>query len=304
MLKVAGNMLKIFLFIMYCLLSTAVEIAHGEVVYLGPIMLNGSWQQGALLYGQAPPGTRLEFLGQIPVVLADGRFILGLDRDAPASVELKASVQGHSWQVKHPVATRQYDVQKITGVEDKFVNPDPSLTARIEREAKMVDQARSLRNKTDAALKPFIWPAKGPISGVYGSQRVFNGVPKRPHYGLDIAGPLGAPVYAPQSGLVTLAQTDLFYTGGTVILDHGLGLTSTCMHLSRVLVEVGQQVKQGDLIGLIGKTGRVTGPHLDWRMNWHNQHIDPEPLVRGKPMPGDDQISNESGTKMRPNSKP
>lgn len=252
---------------------------------IGPVEISGLWQQGELLQGRAPAGAQIEFLGQKPVILPDGRFLLGLDRDAPGTVSIRVVLKGQSWEHSQAVAPRQYNLQRVNGVEDKYVNPDPAQTARIAREAKLIGQARARRDAIDAALQPFNWPAKGPISGVYGSQRIFNGVPKRPHYGIDIAGPVGAKVFAPQAGLVTLAEADLFYSGGTIILDHGLGLSSTCMHLSKVLVKSGQRVKQGDLIGLIGKTGRVTGPHLDWRMNWHNQQIDPEPLVRGKPMP-------------------
>lgn len=252
---------------------------------IGPVIFNGLWQQGELLTGKAPVGAHIEVLEQIPALLPDGRFIVGLDRDAPEKIKIHVVFKGQTWDQVQTVIARQYDVQRVNGVEEKYVNPPPALTARMEREAKLINQARAHRDLNDAALKSFAWPAKGPISGVFGSQRVFNGVPKRPHYGIDIAGPAGAKVFAPQDALVTLAEADLFYSGGTIILDHGLGLTSTCMHLSRVLVKTGQQVKQGDLIGLIGSTGRVTGPHLDWRMNWHNQHVDPEPLVRGKPMP-------------------
>ncbi len=254
-------------------------------IKIGPVEISGLWQQGELLQGLAPSGAQVEFLGQSPLIMSDGRFLLGLDRDAPATVSIRVSHKGQAWQLTQAVAPRQYNLQRVNGVEDKYVNPDPAQSARIAREAKLIGQARARRDANEAALQPFSWPAKGPISGVYGSQRIFNGVPKRPHYGIDIAGPVGTKVFAPQAGLITLAEADLFYSGGTIILDHGLGLSSTCMHLSKVLVEAGQRVKQGDLIGLMGKTGRVTGPHLDWRMNWHNQHIDPEPLVRGKPMP-------------------
>ena len=124
----------------------------------------------------------------------------------------------------------------------------------------------------------------GRISGVYGSQRVLNGNPGRPHYGLDIAAPTGSPVYAPASGIVTLAHNDMYFSGGTLILDHGHGLSSSFLHLSEILVEAGTRVKKGDLIARIGATGRASGPHLDWRMNWLDRRVDPRPLVEGKPM--------------------
>ncbi|MFO1368604.1 MAG: M23 family metallopeptidase [Marinagarivorans sp.] len=256
-----------------------------ESINIGPVEISGLWQQGELLRGKAPAGAKVEVFGQTPVILPDGRFLIGLDRDAPSSLDIHVALNKQRWQQSLHITQRQYNLQRVNGVEEKYVNPDPAQTARIAREAKLIAAARARRDAAPAALQPFSWPAKGPISGVYGSQRIFNGVPKRPHYGIDIAGPVGAKVLAPQAGLVTLAEADLFYSGGTIIIDHGLGLSSTCMHLSQVLVKAGQRVQHGDLIGLIGKTGRVTGPHLDWRMNWHNQQIDPEPLVRGKPMP-------------------
>lgn len=263
----------------------AAESPVAPMAVFGQVKIWGHWRQGELLTGLAPAGTQLELLGQSPVILPDGRFIIGLDRDAPAQVVISVADKKQLITYKQAVSAREYAVQRVNGVEDKYVNPAPELTARIQREAQLINRARARREHSNAALKPFAWPANGPISGVFGSQRIFNGVPKRPHYGIDIAGPVGAKVLAPQDGLVTLAEADLFYSGGTIILDHGLGLNSTLMHLSKVLVKSGQYVKQGELIALMGRTGRVTGPHLDWRMNWHNQHVDPEPLVRGKTMP-------------------
>lgn len=270
---------------LYCARPLSAQVQAAPLTQWGAVKIWGHWRQGELLTGLAPLGTQLELLGQSPVILPDGRFIFGLDRDAPTQVVISVRDKNQQVAYKHAVAVREYAVQRVNGVEDKYVNPAPELTARIQREAQLINRARARREPTEAALKPFAWPANGPISGVFGSQRIFNGVPKRPHYGIDIAGPVGAKVLAPQDGLVTLAAADLFYSGGTIILDHGLGLSSTLMHLSKVLVKTGQYVKQGELIALMGRTGRVTGPHLDWRMNWHNQHVDPEPLVRGKAMP-------------------
>ena len=143
----------------------------------------------------------------------------------------------------------------------------------------MVSTARQHRDKQAYYASGFAWPAKGRISGVYGSQRVLNGEPRRPHYGLDIAAPTGSPVYAPADGLITMTHPDMFYSGGTIILDHGQGLSSTFLHLSEILVEAGVFVKQGDLIGRIGSTGRASGPHLDWRMNWLDRRVNPQPLL-------------------------
>jgi murein DD-endopeptidase MepM/ murein hydrolase activator NlpD len=253
---------------------------------LAGAQFQGHWRQGEILRGRVAPGSKVEIMGEQPVILPDGRFILGLDRDAPGLIEIRVTAPtGQSQRVQQKVQQRDYNLQRVNGVEDKYVNPDPAVTARINRDNQLTQAARARRDARDSALAAFAWPLAGPISGVFGSQRVFNGMPRRPHYGLDIAAPVGAPVRAPQAGLVTLAEPDLYFSGGTLIIDHGLGLTSTCMHLSRLLVKTGQWVQQGDLIAEVGATGRVTGPHLDWRMNWHNQRVDPHPLVAHLPMP-------------------
>ena len=182
---------------------------------------------------------------------------------------------------------REYQLQEITGVPQQTVTPSEEHLERIRVERAKVRIAKAQRLSRDdgfrAARDGFVWPVMGRISGVYGSQRIYNGRPGTPHYGVDIARPAGTPVIAPAAGVVTLAEPDLFYSGGTVILDHGYGLSSSFLHLSEVSVAVGDQLATGDLIGAIGATGRATGPHLDWRMSWFNQRIDPQLLV--PPMP-------------------
>ena len=155
---------------------------------------------------------------------------------------------------------------------------------RIKNDNRIVALARKRNDARTDFDKGFIWPVKGRITGVYGSQRVFNGVPKRPHFGIDIAAPTGTKVLAPAGGIVTLAEDDLYYSGGTLIIDHGHGLSSTFIHLHKNLVKVGDRVEQGDAVAEVGATGRVTGPHLDWRMNWFKHRIDPELLVKHLPM--------------------
>ena len=159
------------------------------------------------------------------------------------------------------------------------MTPDPSVTARIQSDARLVSSARLHRDKQAFYAQGFKWPAKGRISGVYGSQRVLNGEPRRPHFGLDIAAPTGTSVYAPADGLITMTHPDLYFSGATIILDHGQGLSSTFLHLSKILVEAGTFVQQGDLIAEIGSSGRANGPHLDWRMNWLDRRVDPLPLL-------------------------
>jgi murein DD-endopeptidase MepM/ murein hydrolase activator NlpD len=175
------------------------------------------------------------------------------------------------------------------------VTPPPERLERIRRERKLVGAAKARHlSRPDLlldALAGFEWPAVGPISGVYGSQRIYNGTPRSPHYGVDVAMPTGTPVYAPSAGVVTLAEPDLFYSGGTIILDHGFRLSSSFLHLSKLHVEVGQEVNQGDLIAEIGASGRATGAHLDWRMSWRDQRIDPQLLAPPMPKQGDGQAT-------------
>lgn len=251
---------------------------------LEPPVLEGTATQGGLLWGQTDPGNEVFLDGRQLRVSDDGRFILGFHRDAPSQATLTLRAPGgEGLMVPLTVTQRDYDIQRIDGLPSNMVTPPQDLLDRLERERAEVAEARSEDRDLPFALRPFIWPATGPISGVYGSQRILNGQPKQPHYGVDVAQPEGTPVVAPAGGVVTLAVTDHYYTGGTIIIDHGFGLTSAFLHLSAVVVTKGQEVAQGDLIGQIGATGRVTGAHLDWRMNWFEERIDPV-LVVG-PMP-------------------
>lgn len=247
-----------------------------------PLQIEGSWQQGALLKGKVKPGSRVEFLGHSVFVSETGEFILGLGRDAPKQVDvLVIQVDGTVHGQFFEVAQRQYDIQHVA-VAPKFVTPSPKDQARIDHENFLIGKARKLRESRADFARGFIWPAEGPITGVYGSQRFYNGEGRQPHYGVDIAGPTGTPVKAPAAGKVTFAY-DMYYSGWTLVLDHGQGLSSTFLHLNRVLVKEGDRVEQGQLIAEIGATGRVSGAHLDWRMNWLDQRIDPQLLV--PPMP-------------------
>ena len=182
------------------------------------------------------------------------------------------------------IAARDYVIQKIEGVPQKTVNPSKEHLNRIQQDAASVRQARRLISNQDDFTAGFIEPSSGPITGVYGSQRFYNGVPKSPHYGIDYAAPTGAPVIAPAGGIITLVHNDMFYSGGTLILDHGHGLSSTFLHLSQILVAQGQRVTPGMVIAKIGASGRATGPHLDWRMNWLDQRIDPQLVLQTLPV--------------------
>ncbi|RZO84140.1 MAG: M23 family metallopeptidase [Oceanococcus sp.] len=262
-----------------CLLWLASLAAAAE-----PVELRGPLMQGGLIIGQAPAGSQVRLDGQALRVSPQGNFVFGLGRDHPAQIELRVVLpDGAQWQRRLNIASRSYQVQRIDGLPPSKVSPDAEALKRIRAEGAQVAGAR----KTDAArvdfLQDFVWPSVGPISGVYGSQRILNGQPRRPHYGVDVAAPTGTPVVAPAAGVVTLAHPDMYYSGGTLIVDHGHGVSSSFLHLSRIDVEVGQRVEQGQKIAEIGATGRVTGAHLDWRMNWFKQRIDPALLVPDMP---------------------
>jgi murein DD-endopeptidase MepM/ murein hydrolase activator NlpD len=190
---------------------------------------------------------------------------------------------GRLEQRRLAIQQRRYQVQRIDGLPAKMVTPPAAVIERIMRENKWIKAARQIDSPEPLFLSGWQWPAIGRISGVYGSQRILNGKPRQPHYGIDIAAPKGTPVVAPADAVVRLAESDLYYTGGTLILDHGHGLSSAFLHLATVDVRVGESVRRGQKIGTVGSTGRSTGPHLDWRINWFDRRIDPAPLV--PPMP-------------------
>ncbi|HET6565982.1 MAG TPA: M23 family metallopeptidase [Xanthomonadales bacterium] len=250
--------------------------------------LKGEAIQGGLIFGQALPGSKVSLDGTSVMTTPDGRFVIGFDRDETGTRELLVnSPERPEEKLELIVKARQYDIERVDGLPPRTVTPDPEAAERIKQEAAMVASARRLRDQRTDYATGFAWPAAGRISGVYGSQRILNGEPGRPHYGLDIAAPTGDPVHAPAAGKVTLAHKDMYFSGGTLILDHGQGLSSTFLHLSEILVETGDEVQQGDLIARIGATGRASGPHLDWRMNWLNRRVDPQLLLSGEPAPAD-----------------
>ncbi|MBX2858862.1 MAG: M23 family metallopeptidase [Cellvibrionaceae bacterium] len=246
----------------------------------GDLQVFGRFYPGAMLTAQAPVGATVTVFGRSVYLDPQGRFVFGLGRDAKGEVDIHVSTgPGAAKVYSFAVEPREYKIQRIEGVAKKYVSPPESVLARIRRDNASVAKARKVKTTAADFREGFIRPAKGPISGVYGSQRVFNGVPKRPHFGLDIAGPVGRKVLAPAAGTVTLTHPDMYYSGGTLLLDHGQGISSTFIHLSKILVATGQRVERGQVIAEIGATGRVTGPHLDWRVNWFDQRLDPQLLI-------------------------
>ena len=249
------------------------------------VRLDGPRIQGGLLRGQVPPGSAVEFEGEAVRVSKDGWFLVGFGRDAPPTAQLVVVFpDGRRERQELTVERREYAIQRIDGLPPGKVTPrsDEDI-ARIMAEIRLTKQARAIDDPRTDFLSGFRWPIKGVISGVYGSQRILNGEPRRPHFGIDIAAPTGTRVAAPADGVVTLVHPDMFFSGGTMIVDHGHGLSSAFLHLSRILVEKGQRVAQGETIAEVGSTGRSTGPHLDWRMNLFGRRIDPALLVG--PMP-------------------
>ncbi|HEV2550538.1 MAG TPA: M23 family metallopeptidase [Stellaceae bacterium] len=251
----------------------------------GTVNLEGAFTQGGLVRGKTDPGATVTLDGHAVRVAPDGGFVLGFGRDAPAEATLDVTFpDGGREHRTFAVATRQYEVQRIDGLPPQQVTPDAATQERIDRERALTAAARKVDSDLIFFEAPLRWPALGPISGVYGSQRILNGEPRAPHMGVDIAAPRGTPVMAAAAGTVTLAERDLFFTGGTVIIDHGYGLATTYQHMDRVDVTAGQHVDAGTPIGIVGATGRVTGPHLHWSLNWYDVRLDP--MLAAGPMPG------------------
>ncbi|TVQ40184.1 MAG: M23 family metallopeptidase [Wenzhouxiangella sp.] len=245
-----------------------------------PVELEGALVQGGLVFGQAPAGSQVTMDDEPLMISADGRFVFGFDRDDTSERELLVILpDGEHWRKQVRPLEREFDIQRIDGLASEHVTPPHSVLARIRNDASQARQARERRDQRTDWTDGWIWPVTGPITGVYGSQRILNGQPRNPHWGLDIAAPTGTPVQAPAGGIVTLAHPDMYFSGGTIFLDHGHGLVSAFLHLSEISVEEGQRIEQGDLIGKVGATGRATGPHLDWRINIGNTRVDPYLLL-------------------------
>ncbi|MCW5773038.1 MAG: M23 family metallopeptidase [Rhodospirillaceae bacterium] len=270
---------------MALLLGLAAALAPTAAQAQAPLTLKGKLTQGALVIGRTLPGATVTLDGKPVVVDATGAFALGFDRDAKASWSLAITAPGGASLTRQlAVAPRHYNIQRLTGIAQRYVEPPPEMMQRLEREYFLVRKAREAMSDQPFWRTGFIWPAMGRISGVYGSQRIINGKPLRPHYGVDIAAPAGTPIRAAAAGIVTLAEDDLYFSGRTVIIDHGLGVSTLYIHMSAKQVHVGSRVLQGQVIGAIGTTGRSTGPHLHWGLNWHQDYLDPATVVG--PMPG------------------
>jgi murein DD-endopeptidase MepM/ murein hydrolase activator NlpD len=241
------------------------------------VELEGVFSQGSILKGVVNVGSQV-LLNNKPVRTdRNGNFIIGFGRDASESNTLSViGSNGTQQDLDLKLMQRRYNTQSITGVPQKTVTPSHDKLERIRKETALVKKARRTDSDLPHFLDRFVVPIDAPVTGIYGSQRIYNGTPKRPHFGIDYAAPHGALVYAPASGKVTLVHDDMYYSGGTLIVDHGYGMSSTFIHLSEVLVKEGDEIQQGQEIAKVGSGGRSTGPHLDWRVNWYSTRIDPQ----------------------------
>ena len=251
----------------------------------GAEILSGKAVEGGLIIARTDPANQIMLDDNAVEISENGVFVIGFhrDSDAPASLRIIAPDGDVKTSLLEP-RQRDYNIQRIDGLKSTMITPPATVLARIKSDGDAVRAARQRQAPLGDFWRGFDWPALGRISGIYGSQRILNGQPRQPHYGIDIAAPTGTPVYAPASGLVTLIK-DLYFSGWTVVIAHGLGVNSSFLHLDRVDVETGMMVERGGLIGTIGATGRATGPHLDWRIDWQGRRIDPGLLVGAMPDP-------------------
>jgi murein DD-endopeptidase MepM/ murein hydrolase activator NlpD len=256
---------------------------HAETVINGATLLRGGAVEGGLMIARTAPDNRVTLDDAAIPVASDGLFIVGFHRDSDLPVTIGITkTDGTSQLTVLTPQQRSYQIQRIDGLQKNMVTPPENVIARIKSDQAAVAAARQTPAATGDFWRGIDWPVTGRISGVFGSQRILNGQPRQPHYGIDIAVPKGTPVRAPASGLVTLVK-DLYFSGWTIIINHGLGLNSTFLHLDSTAISVGDTVQRGSIIGTVGSTGRSTGPHLDWRLDWQGRRIDAS-LAAG-PMP-------------------
>ena len=264
--------------VLFCFTSIAVTTNSAARADTAPslTLISGKPVQGGMRVFQTAASNTVMLDGIELPVSPDGLFVLGFHRDDKGPQQLLAiDVSGKTAKLTLTPEVREWEVQRIDNLPTNMVTPPEEVITRIKKDIKNVKAARATISDFDDVLKNgFIWPVWGRISGIYGVQRILNGKPRQPHYGIDIAAPSGVAVQAAAAGRVTMAE-DLYFTGGTVIIDHGYGLNSTYSHLKDINVRLGDLVTSGSVIGSVGSTGRSTGPHLDWRINWRHKRLDP-----------------------------
>jgi len=239
------------------------------------IEFKGKFIQGHYILGITDPSSIIIIDKKQIRVSKDGYFVFGIGRDRKFDVTITKIIDGKIEKIVKKVLKRKYNIQRIDGLEESKVTPPESVYKRIKDENNRIGEARAINSELPFFKNQFVMPVKGIISGVYGSQRILNGKPKWPHYGIDIAAKKGTKIRSSATGVVTMAEPDLYYTGGTIIMDHGHGISTIYSHLETLKVKVGDEILQGDIIGTVGSTGRSTGPHLDFRINWFQTRLDP-----------------------------
>ena len=254
-------------------------IILSSLTQLNAVEFKGKFLQGHYIIGLTDPKAQILIGKKRVKVSNDGYFVFGIDRDRKFDVTITKILNGKKEKIIKKVLKRKYNIQKIDGLEESKVTPPESVYKRIKEENNRIGKARAINSDLPFFKNQFIMPVEGIISGVYGSQRILNGKPKWPHYGIDIAAKKGTMIKSSASGTVTMAEDDLYYTGGTIIMDHGHGISTIYSHLENVMVSVGDEINQGDIIGTVGSTGRSTGPHLDFRVNWFQTRLDPMSLL-------------------------
>ena len=244
------------------------------------VEFKGKFLQGHYIVGITDPAAKI-IVGKKKIkVSKDGYFVFGIDRDRKFDVIITKIINGKKEVITKQVLKRKYNIQRIDGLEESKVTPPESVYKRIKEENNKIGKARAINSDLPFFKNQFIMPVEGIISGVYGSQRILNGKPRWPHYGIDIAAKQGTMIKSSGSGVVTMAEDDLYYTGGTIIMDHGHGISTIYSHLESVMVSIGDKINQGDTIGTVGSTGRSTGPHLDFRVNWFQVRLDPMSIFK------------------------
>ena len=266
-------MKKIFIFIIIYLIFPSVH----------SLELKGSFYQGNLILGKTEPRSKIYVDKKEVKISKEGFFVFGINKDRKNNIEIEIIKDKKKSKIIKKVYKKKYKVQRIEGLPKKLVTPPEEVYERIKNDNKLIGKARSIDSDLNFFKEKFKLPINNSIiTGVYGSQRILNGIPKSPHYGLDFAAKEGTKVMAMLDGIATLSEKDLYYTGGTIIFDHGHGVSTLYMHMKDIYVKTGQTVKQGEIIGTVGKTGRATGAHLDIRLNWFNVKLDPASVLNLK----------------------
>ena len=237
------------------------------------VSFSGFPAQGGLVIGRVSPGSSV-WVDDAPVRADGGLFCFGFNYDETEPVSLRIVTPDGMTETRMVTPEmREFDVQRIDGLPQQYVSPPAEVQERISRDARAVVEARMHDIDETWFTEEFIWPVDGIVTGRFGNRRILNGEPRAPHYGIDLAVPEGTPIKAPADGIVRLAE-DLYLSGNTMVIDHGHGVSTSYLHMSRINVGVGDRVGRGDEIALVGATGRATGPHLCWRMNWFQKRLD------------------------------